>query len=62
MLKRIESEQGLFLLFFERRIIMKFIEDLKFMYHLSKWTKAYKNGDRAGMLRHGAIVDSMCRT
>lgn len=59
--KGIESAQGLFLLFFERRNIMKFIEDLKFVYHLSKWEKAYKKGDEAGMTKHGAIVNSMCK-
>ena len=40
---------------------MKFIEDLKFVYHLSKWEKAYKKGDEAGMTKHGAIVNFMCK-
>ena len=40
---------------------MKFIEDLKFVYHLLKWEKAYKKGDEAGMSKHGAIVNSMCK-
>lgn len=50
-----------FFYFFERRIVMKFVEDLKFVYHLSKWEKAYKKGDEAGMTKHGAIVNSMCK-
>ena len=55
------GNSALLFYFFKRRIIMKFIEDLKFVYHLSKWEKAYKKGDEAGMTKHGAIVNFMCK-